>query len=890
MAQFSDAQIRAYVEANIGDPAAIADAAEAFGISVADLSRATGFSVADVRGYFNNAGVEIPMADNSAAERAAAAEEARQQAANEAAWARQQAENERLWAAQQAENERQWAAQQAETARQAEAAQAKAQADAAAKAQADATKTAGIASLPAASTQTAAPVDKNAAVEKLTQQILAQGTTSQWKGEGFGSAEKNAADMAKILADTGITDISQFGKVTTKVDAAVIPQYESVQKGFDNEGNLIVENKIVGYVDQNGKAVDPSLVKAETVYSGGDAGIFETVYTAPVGTQETFGNKLTGQAVASTYGERQTGNAFGGTYSGEGNTGYRVQFDASGNPIFYTTAASSSDIGDFAPMLAIASFIPGVAPFAQGINALIAAKNGNPLGAIAGIAGLGGYTDVANAANFANAAKSGDILNLALSGANLGGVESIGDYSLPDVSRAINTAKAIQSEDPNALLNIIGSYASNVNNSQPIDTYPETTAPSIFEEKPDTSSITASTQASSLQDILGDSSNQIINNAPFVAAQEVKTTPDYSGQPFSSAFAAARANNDSIFNWNGKAYNTSLAPTVTQPVVNQSTSTTQPPVSDVYPDIRGTAADKAKTVPTTNNIGPYVGYKNAFGMSPTMGDINQVADPRTLAFARGLLGDDTTNKGFSVLHPDIAGIQNAGDVGAYSGFAAQLAPFLKPATNVKSLFTSSSSMDPALERFLEGSVIKDRVFHGTADDISAFSGQFNKATGPGVAGWVTPDASYASRYAAGRPYLEGAETGAMPVGQTFQEGANVIPMYASIRNPLNLDDPNVLKMLKEEIPFLRTPPPGQNWALTMPSQGNYVTDFARQKGYDALQVLDQGYTTYAPLSGTQLKSAISNTGAYNPKDARLGFSEGGVASEDMDEILKIING
>jgi hypothetical protein len=63
-------------------------------------------------------------------------------------------------------------------------------------------------------------------------------------------------------------------------------------------------------------------------------------------------------------------------------------------------------------------------------------------------------------------------------------------------------------------------------------------------------------------------------------------------------------------------------------------------------------------------------------MTPQMGDINQVADPRTLAFAKGFLGDDTTNKGFSALHPDISGIQSSGDVGTYSGYAAQLAPIV----------------------------------------------------------------------------------------------------------------------------------------------------------------------------------------------------------------------
>jgi len=267
----------------------------------------------------------------------------------------------------------------------------KAQADAASKAQ-------GIASLSAAN----APMDKEAAAKKLTEQILAQGTTSQWKGEGQGSAEKNAADMAKILADTGITDIKQFGKVTTQVEGAVQPVYS-------NDGETVT-----GYVDSKGNKVDPNSVKVSTQYSGGDAGQAENVYTALVN-QETFGNKTTGQAVADTYGERQKDNAFGGTYTGEGNTGYRVQFDAQGNPIFYTTKASSSDVGDLAPILAIASFIPALAPFAQAINAAIAIDRGDILGGIASLAGVAGMSDVSTGLKVVKALDEGNIMGVVTS-------------------------------------------------------------------------------------------------------------------------------------------------------------------------------------------------------------------------------------------------------------------------------------------------------------------------------------------------------------------------------------------------------------------------------------------------------------------------------------------
>ncbi len=133
-------------------------------------------------------------------------------------------------------------------------------------------------------------------IDKLTQQILATSDPTKWTGQGKGSAQANAADMARIIAETGATDISQFGQITKQVP--------------------------VTSTDENGNTYDTGETKTVT----------------------TYGNKATGQEVPNTYSERQTGNAFGGTFSGKGNTGYRVEFDPSGKPIFYTTGASSSDV------------------------------------------------------------------------------------------------------------------------------------------------------------------------------------------------------------------------------------------------------------------------------------------------------------------------------------------------------------------------------------------------------------------------------------------------------------------------------------------------------------------------------------------------------------------
>ena len=200
---------------------------------------------------------------------------------------------------------------------------------------------------------------------RLVDQILAQGTTSKWTGEGFGSAEKNAADMAKILESVGVTDISQFGKITKEE-----PTYS-----YDEQGNQ--------------------------TFTG-----MQKI--------ETFGNKLTGQAVGNTYGERQTGDAFGGTYAGKGNTGYRVQFDDKGNPYFYTSGQSSSDAAQWMPIVQLALAATGAGGLLG--NALLGAGAGAVATNALGNAIISGAL---------TGAQGGDVLK----GALLGGVGgAVGGY------------------------------------------------------------------------------------------------------------------------------------------------------------------------------------------------------------------------------------------------------------------------------------------------------------------------------------------------------------------------------------------------------------------------------------------------------------------------------
>ena len=200
-------------------------------------------------------------------------------------------------------------------------------------------------------------------------------------------------------------------------------------------------------------------------------------------TGTTAGNKVTGEPLskASNYSERTTGNSWSGTFKGKGNTGYNVQFK-DGNPIFYTTGASSSDMVDLAPLLAVASFIPGVAPFAQAINALYAADQGNwkqallsglgAAGPLAGMAGAGADT-VANigtaskVANTLNAISNKDLLGTIMSGTSLAsdknlmgsnafnpGAKVLGDFSTKDLLGGVSAVNALKTGDLSTLANV----------------------------------------------------------------------------------------------------------------------------------------------------------------------------------------------------------------------------------------------------------------------------------------------------------------------------------------------------------------------------------------------------------------------------------------------------
>ena len=264
--------------------------------------------------------------------------------------------------------------------------------------------------------------------ELITKQILAQNLTGKWSGEGKGSAEANAKDMAKIIADTGAKSIKDFGKVPIYAPVQEIGQfYNGAYVAKADLGDGVTRNVVyqgTGQYDYDGNEIQklvevPKDAKLTTQYGRADGmGELEPVDQSKLKTvdgklvadtgQTTFGNVKTGQAVGNTYSERQTGDFFGGTFAGKGNTGYGVKFTPDGTPIFYTAGASSNDFAqlmqELGPLGNIAlSAIGG--PLAVGTMALLSGQKpedvlkstalsylGNQAGSF--VSGMEGITDI----------------------------------------------------------------------------------------------------------------------------------------------------------------------------------------------------------------------------------------------------------------------------------------------------------------------------------------------------------------------------------------------------------------------------------------------------------------------------------------------------------------
>lgn len=145
----------------------------------------------------------------------------------------------------------------------------------------------------------------------------------------------------------------------------------------------------------------------------------------------------------------------GGYGEGKGRTRYYLIPQQNGAIKIAAGFEDKGPLGDFAPIASFLSWIPIpiVQQIAQVAVAVQAASTGNPISAIATLAGMSGFTEIAQAANVAQAIKSGNPIAIAQSifateiAKNVGNLEIGGGFKVNDALTAVRLGQAIDSGD-----------------------------------------------------------------------------------------------------------------------------------------------------------------------------------------------------------------------------------------------------------------------------------------------------------------------------------------------------------------------------------------------------------------------------------------------------------
>ena len=185
---------------------------------------------------------------------------------------------------------------------------------------------------------------------------------------------------------------------------------------------------------------------------------------------------------------------------------------------------------------------------------------------------------------------------------------------------------------------------------------------------------------------------------------------------------------------------------------------------------------------------------------------------------------------------------------------------------------------PEFQAWFGGSKVVDQngqplvLYHGTSDKVSKF-----KAIG-GIAG------HFSTAEAANTRLGDRAEDAGRESRRDLLPGSSLIPVFLSIKNPVRMSDVH----FDEGFTFARDlqtkgilteeellPIVGPGGPRSDAKQVAAMVELLKAKGYDGIvyknNIEAAGADTYIPFSPEQVKSAIGNSGAFDPKDARILF-------------------
>jgi hypothetical protein len=180
--------------------------------------------------------------------------------------------------------------------------------------------------------------------------------------------------------------------------------------------------------------------------------------------------------------------------------------------------------------------------------------------------------------------------------------------------------------------------------------------------------------------------------------------------------------------------------------------------------------------------------------------------------------------------------------------------------------------DANLANMFKDSQVKQRVYHGTNKDIKSFdpskAGENYGVDKEGM--FFTSNPEMASMYAQQDPYSFGGT----------RTGANVMPVYLNLKNPLVINDQSA-KKLGLNLDF--------DEGTLFDNNRKKILDLAKQGGHDGVQI-GEDYIAFKP---NQIKSAIGNRGTFDINEADINKAAGGAVfntDPDMSDGGQIIQG
>jgi hypothetical protein len=187
------------------------------------------------------------------------------------------------------------------------------------------------------------------------------------------------------------------------------------------------------------------------------------------------------------------------------------------------------------------------------------------------------------------------------------------------------------------------------------------------------------------------------------------------------------------------------------------------------------------------------------------------------------------------------------------------------------LYSGGGEVLPAAEReankakFLADSKIKDRLYHATPKNFTQFvpGGHDSRISGPAT--WLSANPKH-------QPAMHNISGG---LQSEFREGTNVMPVHVQVKNPMVLDDKNMLAWAQaayaggsREFPELMP----KEWADEV------------KKDYDSIILADphkRGDThEIIMFNPNKIKSATGNRGTYDVNKPDINKAKGGVVSRE----------